>query len=171
MKNLIYATFAMIFLIACDNGSNDDGIIWDMYPVNVYLYVEDSKGNDLLDPENENNILNSGIKAIYDGKTLKLNEEPPRTKYLEPFFYGLITRKANGEGVEGGTKNILQFGGFNGAESQEVEFVLDWGDGVTDKISFIHKYDYDHEKDKPIVETTFFLNGEKTSNFFKIVKK
>lgn len=164
MKRIFYLVFAIILFVACDDDDNNGRSgIWDMAPINVTLYVEDAEGNDLLNPKNENNILDRGIKAIYGGKTLGLNEKPAETKYYLPHFNGLTTREHEG-------KTILEFGEFNGADSQEVEFVIDWGEDDTDKISFIHKYDYDHKKDRPITETKFFLNGKEVDKIFKIVK-
>lgn len=74
-KSLFFMLLAVALSLftACSN--DDEHLIWDIYPIEFHIYVQDAAGRDLLNPETEGNILKQDIYAIYDLKNYKLNEE------------------------------------------------------------------------------------------------
>ena len=53
-----------------ENDDNEEEIIvQEIYPFSIDFTVEDSDGNNLLDPETEGSITDNGIKAIFRGVT------------------------------------------------------------------------------------------------------
>ena len=61
---------ALSLFTACGN-DEEDHTIWDIYPIEFRIYVQDDAGCDLLNPENEDNILKQDIRAIYEQKEYK----------------------------------------------------------------------------------------------------
>ena len=70
-------------------------MIWDIYPTIIYISVEDTQGNSLLDPKVEGNILENGIKIIYQGKTYEKDSlyDGLSRAYLAR-FYGIRRKRA-----------------------------------------------------------------------------
>lgn len=68
LKKPLFLLYLLWIATAC-NDKNDPNMIWDIYPTIIYISVEDTQGNSLLDPKVEGNILENGIKIIYQGKT------------------------------------------------------------------------------------------------------
>lgn len=161
---MLFAVFSLF--TACDN--NEDPVlppIYDVSPVEFYIYVQDEDGHDLLNSATKGNILEQGIKAVYDNKEFKLNELPLRTRYYMPTFYGLRTV----EDKDG--RYSLFFGEFDGAQDWDyTSFSVDWGDGTTDHFGFENTND---SKNSGInIERSFFLNNEvHDGNTFILVKQ
>ncbi len=154
-------------LLSCDK-INNGGKIWDISPVVVTLQVVDSKGVDILNPENINSIPVSGVKAFYKGVEYECNKEMPAvsTKAYLPQFYGLRICKNSYYGTYS-----LQFGELEGAKSySNEEITISWGNGTTDKIKFNRKFRWKLNGD-PEVHQEWFLNGNKVpNNYISIVK-
>lgn len=75
-----------------DNQSDSEGhdglIIWDFAGTSAYVYVKSSKGVDLLNPAEPNNVLSEGITFTYDGKTSDLVCPNASSRFLLPTWYG-----------------------------------------------------------------------------------
>lgn len=157
--------------ISCD--SSDD-IIWDIYPVEIYISIEDKDGNNLLDPETDGNLIGQNFIMNYDGEDYPadwsyLNMYPEerneiRTRAYMPHFYGLIPRKywvedETGEYIESREYRLL-FGEFEGAKNQDLtfRFIVPGREGE-DVIHIKHKYDY--KQNKPKISNEMTLNGKK----------
>ncbi len=154
-------------LLSCDE-INNNRKIWDISPVVVTLRVLDANGADLLNPDNNNSIPVSGLKASYKGIEYECNKElsAVSTKAYMPHFYGLKVFKNSYYGTY-----ILQFGELEGAKSYSNEVVtIFWGDGTSDKIKFNRKFRWKLNGD-PDVSEEWFLNGTKVSgNIIRVVR-
>lgn len=150
---------------ACDNS---DDMIWDFTPIVLYISVQDTQGNDLLNPEIPGNIAKQGIKAIYKEKTYIKDAPIPQTKAYMAILTGLQTKK-NKEG-----KYFLAFGEFNGDQTFENEkVVINWNDGTQDVITFSSKLTW-KSRNKPVFNRKFSLNGKDNgldTGGFTIIKK
>lgn len=158
---LLISLLCVTGFTACDKSDNgfdngDDYVIWDFYPIELSIAVQDAQGNDLLNPETPGNIAKQGIKAIYNGKTYEKDAPISQTKMYLARFYGLQTMKS-----ETG-KHFLTFGEFNGAGTFNNEKVtIDWNDGTQDVITFSSKLTWESKND-PVINRKFCLNGEDT---------
>ena len=146
------------------NGGNDDNI-WDFAPINFIIAVQDAEGNDLLSPLTEGHILEQDIKAIYQGKEYKLNEQVAQTKAYLAVLRGLQTFM-----TEDG-RYMLFFGELDGTDTYDNEtLTLDWGDGTTDVITFSSRLDW--HGNNPDITRHFYLNGvEQESSTFLLTKE
>ncbi len=166
-KYLLIGIMALV-LLSCDKKIINDHKIWDIYPVVVRVQVVNANGIDLLNPDNNNSIAASGIKAVYNGKEYECNKNVSvvNTKAYMPHFYGLQMNKNTNDGTY-----ILLFGEFNGAKSYSNEEVtIFWGDGSSDKIKFSRQFRWRLNGD-PEVSQEWLLNGNKvSSSIIKIVK-
>ncbi len=164
-RYLLFGIMALT-LLSCEK-INNDGKVWDIYPVVVTVQVVNTGGTDLLNPDNQNSLDSSIIKAVYKGLEYKCNKglAQANTKAYLPHFYGLRMQK-NPIG-----KYFLLFGEFDGAKSYTNEEVtIFWGDGSSDKIKFNRKFRWKSNGD-PSVSQEWFLNGNKvTGSLVKIVK-
>ena len=141
------------FLTSCSesNGGNDD-IIWDFAPINFIIAVQDAEGNDLLNPLTEGHILEQDIKAIYQGKEYKLNEQVAQTR-----DYLAILRGLQAFMTEDG-RYMLFFGELDGTDTYDNEtLTLDWGDGTTDVITFSSRLTWNSPDGSMEIVTVFTL--------------
>ncbi|MDD2584982.1 MAG: hypothetical protein WCR61_05650 [Bacteroidales bacterium] len=166
-KYLLFGIIAL-GLLSCDKILGD-GTIWDINPVVVTVVVTDVNGVDLLNPDNQNSLDTSGIKAFYNGKEYecnKLSAPEVATKAYLPHFYGLKIDKNRIYSTY-----FLSFGELDGAKSYSNEEVtIFWGDGSSDKIKFNRKFRWKLNGD-PKSSEEWFLNGKKVPDkLIKIVK-
>ncbi len=174
MNKQLSGYLALLFLSlsllcsACSNEDKDEGPsgIWDIYPLNVLIIVQDKNENDLLDSDFKHNLLESGIKATHKGTTyeLKIDElsKEPSTRYYMPTFYGLKLYPFD-------KKNYLSIGEFDGAkEYKQEKIIIDWNDGTKNTITFNYKLKW--KNNKPYAEKEFFLDGVKVKDPIEIIK-
>lgn len=131
MKGLLWmACFCGLLLTACSKDEEETDIIWDFWNYNMVFAVTDrASGCDLLDPEAEENILGSDIRVIYQGREYGCVDE---TRALEKGPFALRHGYDENSG-----RYVLAFGRFSPADQYHKEtFVVDWGDGSQNKISF-----------------------------------
>ena len=90
-KLLFFATMlAMLLPMACENiEKDDDYVLIDWAPIQMYIYVSDADGNNLLDPTSDKCYDSTNIILSYNGKqysvenVLREDYEPQAT----PFEY------------------------------------------------------------------------------------
>lgn len=167
---LCFTIIVSAFIVSCERFNND--IIVDWAPVSLNIIVHDSDGNDLLNPENPNNII-EGTSIKYKGKIYKANmdwyNESVKTRAYLPTLYGLflvndeMTTSWNGKypGFH------LIFGEIDGAEDMDEDFVVTWPDGSTD---IIHYHCSNHNERKLSCDRSWKLNGTKMTNPIVIIK-
>ena len=142
----------LIFAACGDkNEDGDDFLFVDYAPVEFYISLENYKGVDLLNAENEGAVDVDAIKLFYEEKTYVLNPEidPQATRAYFAHFEGMKLQKIDG-------KYCIYVGEFDGSpSSNRGDFAIEWGDGSRDYFSYtnvkVGKYDVDHN---------FFHNGK-----------
>lgn len=152
-----YSILVCLFFIgfvSCDNEKKD--VIWDYVNTTILVTVQDEQGHDLLNPECESNILGEGLKVVYQDKEYPLDAElgQPEAlpRYNMPIWNGFSTCEPDG-------KHYVAFGEFSPTDNYRGEmFVIDWGDGTTDRIVFDH---YVGKNDTDVV-LKITLNGQET---------
>ncbi|MFI3240540.1 MAG: hypothetical protein R3Y22_08140 [Bacteroidales bacterium] len=153
MRNLsIYCLlFVSITLSSCKGG-----VDWDIAPVTLQIYVQDSDGNDLLNENTPNNILSNDIKVTYNDEEYRVtseDEEEILNRAYLAHFYGLeLTRTISGE-------YYLFFGEFNGTDDWDESLILDLGDGNTYNITFEH--DITWLLGYPKISNKYYLDNKK----------
>lgn len=165
VKALMLAAVGFGFA-ACDDDGPRDGEIWDIAPYMVEICVVDADGNDLLNPDNPDNILKDSITAEFEGNVYKVNtERMAYTRYYMPQFYGLLCYKPYGE-----DHYMLEFGEFDGQKDAEVrQLTIDWKDGKQkDVIAFEHAFWWKNHE--PRQKTTYWLNGTEVSSPITFVR-
>lgn len=144
-------SLSLVFAACGDKNEDDDFLIVDYYPVEFYISLENSKGVDLLNAENEGAVDLDAITLYYNEKTYVLNPEsdPQATRAYLPIFEGMKLQKVDG-------KYRIYVGEFEGCPSYDGDsFAISWGDGSLDYFSYtneaVGKHDVDHN---------FFHNGQ-----------
>lgn len=56
LKQMAVLPLLLFALILTGCSKNNDDVIWDIYPVVLFIQVSDASGGDLLDAENPKNI-------------------------------------------------------------------------------------------------------------------
>ena len=158
MKKAIIYT---LLILAITTFTSCSGRIWDISPVNISFFVTDSQGEDLLNPLTYGNISKNNIKVIYDGKDYPIDIDMSPTRAYMATLSGLKTEIYN-------NRYCLTFGEFDGATNHDKSFIIDWGDGRQDKISFVHRHRM--SLNKPKSNTKIYLNDKKVEKGFIIVK-
>lgn len=168
---LVFFFFTLLCAVgftACDDiDTEGDDLIWDFYPIVLYISVQDADGNDLLNPDTPNNIAHQGIKAIYKETIYEKDAPVSQTRAYLARLRGLQTIKSK-EGVY-----FLTFGEFAGENTFDNEQVtIDWNDGTKDVLTFSSKLSWKSKKE-PVFDRKFCLNGketEKKNSTFVITK-
>lgn len=126
-----------------DDPPVDSGSQTDWIPTEVAIDVRDADGNELfsddyhgmLDCDNLSSMIsytyNGETKPLYDNKPESLFEaKSPKSRYFMPTFYGLyVDYYAYGY-------PCISFGEFDGTESHNEAFTINWPDGTNNKIEF-----------------------------------
>lgn len=131
----------------------------DWAPVNLYVRVCDSEGNDLLDSARDNSWL-EGTVMVWSGGEELLQLTPPTRTYM-PDFTGFRLEGGYSDGYR------LVFGELNGEKQYRNEqFIIRWPDSTEDVITLTRRLNYITIDAK----TVWRLNGEKTDSPIVIVK-
>lgn len=125
MKKLWLLISGLSMLVGCSNG---DDLIWDFYNHSVYFAVKDATGRDLLDPATEGNILNEGLRIVYNG------EEYPLLSDL--YTRATLPRELGFRLAEWKGCHYLTFGEFDPGGYRGEAFVVEWGDGTRNEVVF-----------------------------------
>lgn len=172
MKQLLWGSLcALLLFTGCKKEKEEEEwMIWDFACFSIYVEVRSAEdGSDLLDPENEKNILDQPIKAIYRGKEYPMRELEwgPRldTRENAPRFYGLLRMKPYiWSSVFGEYVSLdmfcLAFGEVSPGDDHEgEELTIDWGDGTTNTITFDCFVEWKAIND-PEVHWNLWLDGQ-----------
>lgn len=145
----------------------------DWAPVVMDFFVRDQYGNDLLNPEYPDNIIEGstitfqGIK--YSASTEMYNQyirdevaDVPQTKAYLPRMDGFVLM--NGEMTGNGNVSgfFMRFGEIDGAADMDEILSIRWADGTRDEIRYVcsnHK-----EGRNPTCNRSYYLNGEKVNS-------
>lgn len=153
----------------------------DWYPVNLCVAVQDSLGNDLLDPDRAENYF-EGTSLIFRGRIYDVQgiEENPYwsvgTKYYFPRMRGLLLARDTLYFTDGQKElcHFLVFGELDGAEDMDEDLVLQWRNGTRDTIHYHcsdHKVKKNGEGEWEIeCQRDWKLNGMPADNPFRLLK-
>ena len=145
----VAAFFALFSTISCEEQG-----LWehDVFPFDINMIIEDTEGNNLLNPEYEGNIIDK-IKIIYDGEEYQINEIV--TRALPSKFYGLR------HFCDDSGKHFITFGNFRGETNYKNEKItIDWGNGTSDEVTFTNKVKGGSHTPTLDIERTIKLNGK-----------
>ena len=180
----ILSLLAAILLTACNpfENSHTDTPIVDWYPVNVFITVHDSAGNDLLDPTREGAFVHGTVLTFLGqkyGVESNLNyasvSMAPTKAYLARMRglllnYGEVAYSE----TEKRTCYYLSFGEIDGAKDFDDDLLIKWPDGSED---VIHYYCADHKVEKQKDGTwlidckrSWQLNKQAATTPFRLVK-
>lgn len=126
MKKLLSIAL-LLFFVACDN---NDAEHQTTALGTVYIFVTNSNGDDLLDPDVEDNILKSDIHVSYKNDTYTNIYMQTRYAPPPPILFRHINFEIAGYCIAFGSFNTGQ-GDFHGET-----FTINWGDGTSDEIKF-----------------------------------
>lgn len=131
--NISVAFSAMLILCGCP-------VAMDYLPVELAIFVNDSNGNDLLDPDNPDNFA-QGLKFEYNGTVYNVDDqiEELRTKTYMPHFDGLRLIKNTYHYTKNKGRYFLSFGEFSGEKTFDGTFRITWKDNSTDVITCYNK--------------------------------
>lgn len=165
MKHLSILSLILL-AITFSSCENNNMVIWDIYPVTIQIYVQDSEGNDLLNEDTPNNILSDDFKITYKNEEYRLTSEDEdetlNRAYLAQFSG--IELRSTIDGIY-----YLTFGEFDGTDDWNEFLYLDLGDGEINNINF--KHDYNWIDGAPVITNEYYLNAQKQdSNKFYFTK-
>lgn len=167
VENLVIALLVLWFatgLSACKDDSYPEGPLpgteYDIPPVLIKIFVTDNEGNDLLNPEVKNTIVNNGIKVLYRDKEYEMHwesEYPSGSRSIPVVWNGLQICKP----IYVGGRYFLTFGDFDRMTCYEdEEFVVDWGDGSWNTV-FRFSNSFWWENHEPQNVFYLYVNDEK----------
>lgn len=160
----ILFTILTLICVGCNNPLIEPMIV-DWAPVNLYFYVEDPAGNDLL----HDSI--SDVTLEFKGEVYHLPSSTERTQtaYM-PHMYGLRFQAKNTEYLNPTNMNRLIFGEIDGAATMDEDIIITWPDGSKNTI---HYHCSDHVEWPEIdCKREWKLDGEvHDGNYFEFVKK
>lgn len=107
-------------------------VLADLAPIMMYVYVQNDKGADLLNPNTESSIDVSAISLQYKDKNYSVNKGYSTTTRAYMASFNGVTLKVDSQG-----KYFLSIGEWNADDDAEyTEISLDWGDGTKDTFGF-----------------------------------
>ena len=155
LKETITMMLALCLYAAC--GNNED-IIWDVYPINLEIFITDSEGHDLLDSTFQDNLIKE-LTVSYQDETYPVATEREyykNTRAYMPHFYGLILRQNWNAPRNFG----LAFGEFSGEESiDKREITLNLPDGRQAILAYKNSFKW-KSNGEPKKNTVFYLDGQ-----------
>lgn len=174
-KYLFLSLFVLATLMtSClKDNNNDDDIIWDVAPINYYITVTDTSGDDLLDSTRTDNILKE-VSVSYNGKTYaprstkEIQDSIAKTRLYAPDFYGLYFQKFWDSQKNTYGPFMLVFGEFDGMENAERrEIILNYN-GQAYPIAYSNKFQWAADK-SPLIDRKFYFGSTVAeSNIFNL---
>ena len=170
MKRLLIILIAIVCFNGCDKGKmaidnenmtiDNGNMIIDWAPITFKIQVQDSQGNDMLDPANDNTwLLGTEISFRTYSEVMDDNDIFPVTKEILPIYGGARIEK-------GSNCYYIAFGEFERRSNDIEQMTIKWPDGSISEVTYKCK----------LIESTieakesFELNGKKCSNPIIIVK-
>lgn len=173
MKRIFNILTAAVLVMSCSVVNSD--MVYDIAPIVAYIYLEDSDGQNMLDPNTREDSFDiSQISAEFRGKTYavdmsRFNETGAwiSTKAYMPQFSGLMLQ------VDRYGKWMISFGELDGTEDIDNEnLVINWGDGSSNTITIFNNFRWKWDG-SPVITRRFYVDGKKQVTdiaVFKFVK-
>lgn len=173
MKKFQYLALllAAFMTISCETNNDDNrqnDVIIDWAPLELFVYLSDADGNNLLDPEYEHAYDSANIVLTYEGEEYEvINYLTPSEPKAQPMDYLAVFDSPY---ICHDTKGVarLTIGEWGRDEKWDMATVeVAWGDGTTDTFAFSHDFTYNPEyrNDEDngwgfTFTTQYYLNGE-----------
>lgn len=149
-----------------DNGQDDVCVDWA--PLELFVYLSDADGNNMLDPEYEHAYDSANIVLTYEGKEYGvINYLTPIEPQVQPMAYLAVF---DAPYICHDTKGVarLTIGEWGRVDKWDMATVdVAWGDGTTDTFAFSHDFTYNPEYRNDAdngwgytFTTQYYLNGE-----------
>lgn len=149
-----------------DNGQDD--VIVDWAPLELFVYLSDADGNNLLDPEYEHAYDSANIVLTYEGEEYEvINYLMPSESKAQPMWYLAVFDSPY---ICRDTKGVarLTIGEWARNDKWDMATVeVAWGDGTKDTFAFSHDFTYNPEYRNDAdngwgftFTTQYYLNGE-----------
>ena len=110
--SLMLKLMVLCFLCSCSDDKEPYRMPYDEFtPINIYLAISDEAGNDLLNPENPDNILEDEVYVAFKGQEYHLNKSfdtNPNGEESSITFSGLRVQPLE-------NRYVLVFGGLDGS--------------------------------------------------------
>ena len=173
MKRIFNILTAAVLVMSCSVVNSD--MVYDIAPIVSYIYLEDSDGQNMLDPNTREESFDiSQISAEFRGQTYavdmsRFNETGAwiSTKAYMPQFSGLMLQ------VDRYGKWMISFGELDGTEDIDNEnLVINWGDGSSNTITIFNNFRWKWDG-SPVITRRFYVDGKKQDTdiaVFKFVK-
>ena len=141
--------FAVILISSACNTpipEQEEILTGDLTPIVMCIYVHNSEGVDLLDPQSESSIDIGDIILEYEGESYSVKDYSTSdndayystTRYFFGHFDGISLRYLKESDY------CLLIGCWNSdAKRDYTEMTLHWGNGASDTFGFTSDYDYD----------------------------
>lgn len=119
----------LLFTGSCSLSGHHDDLIYDFWPVEINIRIQDDAGQNLLSPFIPGNLQGRKITAEYQGQMFELDwDAEDNTRYYMPRFSGLTLnaeyKETENAFITDPSTNYLSFGEFDGAENQEITILL-----------------------------------------------
>ena len=162
MRRLLISLFAIAAFLGCSKSEDCDvntddykkeetknasqeednvgaDVLVDWAPIMMYVYVQNDKGADLLNPNAESSIDVSAISLQYKDKNYSVTKGySTTTRAYMASFSGVSLEKDSQD------KYFLSIGEWNADDDAEyTEVSLDWGDGTKDTFGFTNDVTFD----------------------------
>lgn len=160
--SLLFFAIVALLISSCEDEQKDLPMI-DWYPVSLYIFAEDTEGNDLIKEEME------GMSLTYRGETYEVTTSEITRHYGPVYIHGLIFRDNKWFLNDPTAHNCLVFGELDGSLDMDEEFVLTWPDGSKNTIHY-HCSDHKYERNPSCVRTWTLDGKAHDGDVFKFVK-
>lgn len=160
LKHILALVMGMLTLGSCNKSTPQDTPPVEalLFPLEVYIRVTDSSGNDLLEREDVGSGASDFVTLEYNGTTFTPRERSG-TRAVSYTFYGLNTYRvalSNGTSIR-----ILNFGQFPIDENGDYTMTLRWRGGGQDVIRVVNRFQWtDLNQTQYSQSTQYYLNGQ-----------
>ena len=157
---LLAFLFTIIILQSCSD--REDPMETDTYPIVLHVFVQNSQGGDLLNPNSSVGLDLNKIQVTMEGKNYPINKDSIefRTRLYVPVTYVPWLRKNSYY-----DKYEISIGEYAGnVQYTNEDIAFDWGDGTKDVISF-------SSPGKGISSVTYYLNGQRNNDSMFFITK
>lgn len=169
LLGLLIALFSITTFTSCEKEEESWVGPLDVSPVRFSFYLLDEDSTNLLNDSINRELFMDKVKVIYKNREYRCSEVIDSLYYWGSKESRATLVKFNGLRIEQTIPSsskypyIFTFGDFHGnKDHSEISFIIDWGDGTSDKIYL--KYDYKRPKVLPVWDYEFYVNDELKSN-------
>lgn len=151
----------LLSIVSCSKNEDPLNIIWDIYPAEVRIFIQDENGNNLLDPTVEGNLVGTDIRISTEDDSYPAiwNQQDimPASKLYLANFYGFVWSYALYQYPE--MNYYLQLGEYQGEDNYDMHLRLE-----IPRMNFSREFDYKHtykwKNNKPDITNQIRYEGK-----------